>query len=77
MNCTAMQRDRTRSYAHATIILTLHVTNTANITNVASINAFSKEANFITALRFLTPQRPYLIPREGHQSSDVCFSECR
>ena len=48
------------------MILTLHARNTANITNVANIKTFSKEANFITALRFLTPQQPYLIPREGH-----------
>jgi hypothetical protein len=56
-----------RAYAHAVIILTLHATNTANITSVANINTFSKEANFITALRFLTPKRPYLIPRDGRQ----------
>ena len=47
--------------------MTLHATNTANITSVASINTFSKEANFITALRFLTPERTYLIPRDGRQ----------
>ena len=48
------------------MILTLHAKNTANITSVANIKTFSKEANFITALRFLTPERPYLIPHEGH-----------
>ena len=49
-------------HAHSTIILTLHAKNTANITSVANISTFSKEANFITALRFLTPWQPYLIP---------------
>ena len=47
------------------MILMLHARNTANIINVANINTFSKEANFITILRFLTPARAYLIPREG------------
>lgn len=55
------------AYAHAVIILTLHARNTANITSVASINTFSREANFITALRFLTRARPYPIPREDRQ----------
>jgi hypothetical protein len=37
------------------MILTLQPRNTANIVNVANISTFSKEANFITLLRFLTP----------------------
>ena len=56
-----------RAYAHAAMILTLHTRNTANITSVATVSTFSKEANFIRVPRFLTPQRPYLILRErGH-----------
>ena len=46
---------RTRAYAHAAMILTLHTRNTANITSVANVSTFSKEANFIRVLRFLTP----------------------
>src|SRR5262245_24529382 len=53
-----------RTHAHAITILTLHARNTANITSVAASSTFSKEANFITVLRFLTPARPYLIPCE-------------
>jgi hypothetical protein len=40
------------------MILTLHARNTANIISVANISTFSKEANFITVLRFLTPKGP-------------------
>ena len=47
---------RTRTYAHAAMILTLHTRNTANITSVATVSTFSKEANFIRVLRFLTPR---------------------
>jgi hypothetical protein len=46
------------------MILTLHTRNTANNVSVANISTFSKEANFITVLRFLTPAGPYLIPCE-------------
>lgn len=50
------------------MILKLHARNTANIISVATNSTFSKEANFITVLRFLTPERPYLIPRESHRA---------
>ena len=42
-------------YAQAAIILMLHTRNTANNISVANISKFSKEANFFTGLRFLTP----------------------
>ena len=49
------------AHAHPTMILKLHTTKTANVTRVAAINAFSKEANFMRALHFLTQLRAYLI----------------
>ncbi len=45
------------SQDHANMILTLHSKKTANIAIVAKISTFSKEANRITVLRFLTPRR--------------------
>jgi hypothetical protein len=45
------------SQDHASMILTLHSKKTANIAIVAKISTFSKEANRITVLRFLTPRR--------------------
>jgi hypothetical protein len=40
------------SCIQATIILTLQIKNTAIITIVANVSAFSKEANLILGLRF-------------------------
>jgi len=54
----AEQRLARSPYDQATMILTLHSRNTANIATVASISTFSKEANRITVLRFLTRGEP-------------------
>jgi hypothetical protein len=47
MRCTVAT-----SQIQATIILTLQIKNTAIITIVANVSAFSKEANLILGLRF-------------------------
>jgi hypothetical protein len=44
------------------MIFTLHTTNTVTITSVATISAFSKEANFMQ-FSFLTPRSAYAIRR--------------
>src|SRR5262245_44342500 len=43
-------------HAHATMILTLHAKNTANVTRVAAVSTLSK-AYFITGPRFEPPRR--------------------